>query len=137
MSDILLKPCTYCDAVPNSESHETFWFNGHGPPPCYAVRCDNCGAQGPCGYGSERDDNVGARKEAAARWNAMRATEWISNAVAIDPDGKLARRELAEKILIKLIEVAPYAHDERPISGDGVRLAWDIADLFLRAENKA
>jgi hypothetical protein len=47
-----------------------------------------------------------------------------------------SRRELAEKILLKLIEIAPTAFDntnsESP--NEGARLAWSIADAFLKAE---
>jgi hypothetical protein len=49
----------------------------------------------------------------------------------------LTRRELAKEILLKLIEIAPTAFDnansESP--NEGARLAWSIADAFLKAEN--
>jgi hypothetical protein len=44
------------------------------------------------------------------------------------------RRELAEKILLKLIEVSPAATMANE-EGEGIRLAWQIADAFLKAEN--
>jgi hypothetical protein len=44
------------------------------------------------------------------------------------------RRELAEKILLKLIEVSPAATLTSGKDGEGIRLAWDIADAFLKAE---
>ena len=47
------------------------------------------------------------------------------------------RRELAEKILLKLIEISPgvgfFAGDSAG-DGEGVRVAWSIADAFLKAE---
>lgn len=50
--------------------------------------------------------------------------------------GQKARRELAREILLKLIEIAPTAFDntnsESP--NEGARLAWSIADAFLKAE---
>jgi hypothetical protein len=44
------------------------------------------------------------------------------------------RAELAEKILLKLIEVSPAATMASE-EGEGIRLAWQIADAFLKAEN--
>lgn len=43
------------------------------------------------------------------------------------------RRDLAEKILLKLIEVSPAATMASE-EGEGIRLAWQIADAFLKAE---
>lgn len=52
--------------------------------------------------------------------------------------GQKARRELAEKILLKLIEIAPQVFKiDDPYSatlGNGAELAWWIADAFLKAE---
>jgi hypothetical protein len=61
--------CRFCKEPINLEGSEAFWFNGDGPPPCYAVRCDSCGAQGPYGYGKFRGDHAGAQTEAVERWN--------------------------------------------------------------------
>jgi hypothetical protein len=44
------------------------------------------------------------------------------------------RRELAEKVLLKLIEVSPAATMASE-EGEGIRLAWRIAEAFLKAEN--
>ena len=53
--------------------------------------------------------------------------------------GQKARRELAEKILLKLIEIAPQAFkldDANSLTlGNGAELAWWIADAFLKAES--
>lgn len=48
-----------------------------------------------------------------------------------------SRRALAEKILLKLIRISPHFDFEmgKPSYGDGVKMAWDIADAFLKAEN--
>jgi restriction alleviation protein Lar len=63
--------CPFCREAVSEHSDEAFWFSGDGPPPCYAVRCDSCGAQGPYGYGRERGDHWGAKDEAAKRWNKL------------------------------------------------------------------
>jgi hypothetical protein len=50
------------------------------------------------------------------------------------------RRELAEKILLKLIEIAPTSIyetagvDELLPAAVGAKMAWEIADAFLKAE---
>lgn len=49
-----------------------------------------------------------------------------------------SRRELAEKVLLKLIEIAPQVFEiDDPDSatlGNGAELAWSIADAFLKVE---
>jgi hypothetical protein len=53
----------------------------------------------------------------------------------------ILRRTLAEKILLKLIEITPQMmklDGVGPLSADCPRLsklAWEFADAFLRAEN--
>jgi hypothetical protein len=47
----------------------------------------------------------------------------------------ISRRALAEKILLKLIEVSPAASMASE-EGEGIRLAWQIADAFLKAEDR-
>ena len=45
------------------------------------------------------------------------------------------RRALAERILLKLIEIAPTGFDSDVVSsGEGAKLAWSIADAFLKHE---
>ena len=46
-----------------------FAFSGEGPPPCYFVICEDCGAQGPYGHGMGRGDHEGAKGSALKRWN--------------------------------------------------------------------
>jgi hypothetical protein len=50
------------------------------------------------------------------------------------------RRELAEKILLKLIEIAPTAFETDAAGSvlpeEGIKLAWSIADAFLKAEGQ-
>lgn len=49
----------------------------------------------------------------------------------------IGRRVLAEKILLKLIEISPsmgFITGDSVKDGEGVRVAWSIADAFLKAE---
>jgi hypothetical protein len=46
-----------------------------------------------------------------------------------------SRRELAEKILLKLIEISAAFATLPDANNEGVKLAWQIADAFLKAEN--
>ena len=57
--------------------------------------------------------------------------------MAMEMDARAQRRALAEKILLKLIRISPHFdfEMEKPSYGDGVKMAWDIADAFLKAEN--
>lgn len=66
MSDTELWPCPFCGALPE---YQEYHYDGPGPPPKYALICDDCGAQGPSGYGMERDDHAGAMLEARIKWN--------------------------------------------------------------------
>ncbi len=60
-------PCPFCGR--NDEDSPTFYYNGSGPPPSYAVECGWCGARGPCATGNFRDDHEGARVAAIKEWN--------------------------------------------------------------------
>lgn len=49
----------------------------------------------------------------------------------------IGRRALAEKILLKLIEISPqvgFATFDTNHYGEGIKLAWETADAFLKAE---
>lgn len=54
---------------------------------------------------------------------------------------RTSRRELAERILLKLIEIGPAMYQIRREgewlpAAEGTRLAWAIADAFMKAENQ-
>lgn len=57
--------CPFCGEEPE---YTSLFYNGSGPPPQYAFVC-TCGAQGPCGEGAERGDQIGARFDALKVWN--------------------------------------------------------------------
>lgn len=66
------EPCPFCgDLVADDEGnfYEGFHCNGHGPPPSYSIVCGGCGAHGPLGYGSRRNDYLGAERDAIEQWN--------------------------------------------------------------------
>jgi hypothetical protein len=60
---------------------------------------------------------------------------WV--AAEIEAVRNYSRRDLAEKILLKLIEISPTLRfdADSPETGEGIRMAWRIADAFLRAES--
>lgn len=76
------------------------------------------------------------------------ALEWAAKADAhIERIGrrreKKGRRELAEKILLKLVEMSPNvifgwkdSGDGTVPDGEGSKLAWAIADAFLKHEGE-
>ena len=65
-----VEPCLFCGKEQDADS---FYYNGPGPPPSYAVECGWCGARGSCGTGRRRDDHEGARDEAVKIWNEAHA----------------------------------------------------------------
>lgn len=66
-ADFGLAPCPFCNCKIDVEIE--WHFNGEGPPPSYAIVCDNCGAHGPLSLGRQRGDHVGARHDAIKLWN--------------------------------------------------------------------
>jgi len=103
-------PCPFCRESVSEDSDEVFWFNGEGPPPCYAVRCDNCGAQGPYGYGRERGDHWGAKDEAAKRWNDLPRSAVETSPVRTACDDCKADRD---RLRAALREIATGGHSKR------------------------
>lgn len=82
-------------------------------------------------------DKLGRFAGLAMRW-AHRADAEIERR-GRKQGAEVSRRELAEKVLLKLIEIAPQAFkldDANSLTlGNGVELAWWIADAFLKAES--
>lgn len=53
--------CIFCG---KKIERDDYFYNGPGPPPCYAVECGYCGARGPHGMGKSGDDHEGAKDHA-------------------------------------------------------------------------
>jgi hypothetical protein len=59
--------------------------------------------------------------------------------ICADPDGRLARRDLAERVLLQLIAIAPAMFQSGPQERERFESAafpWKIVDAFLKAENQ-
>jgi hypothetical protein len=112
-------PCPFCREAILDDSEETFYFNGPGPPPCYAVRCGSCGAQGPYGDGRERGDNWGAKAEAIKRWNellrseikSIEKPEKDSISAAVDEISSLITRIEAKGEVSHWVDILPALRD--------------------------
>ena len=62
--------CPFCK---HEQNYTEMFYNGPGSPPSYAMRCGECGAQGPISSGKGRGDHYGARVDAVNLWNAAQA----------------------------------------------------------------
>ncbi len=66
-----LRYCPYCSETKLlSEEYQG------SCPPCYTIVCDNCGLSGPFGYGNDFQDEEGAKKDAAQKWNEIYRKEF-------------------------------------------------------------
>jgi len=70
---VVIKPCPFCKSIMIEDgmgiTELSFEYGGHGPPPMYSLRCEECGCVGPSGLGRCRDDHYGAKEQAIVAWN--------------------------------------------------------------------